>query len=327
VHILVTGGAGYIGSHVTLKLIEKGHKVTVVDNLISGNKRLIPKEAEFFKCDIKDKQKISNIIKKNKFNSIIHLAAFVEVEESVKYPNKYFENNRDNAINFFETCFQHDLRNIIFSSTAAVYGNQKNNAPVIETANLNPINAYAKSKLEVENFLLKNSDRFNYIILRYFNVAGADPLLRSGLISKNPTHLIKIISEVAIKKRKKITIFGKDYNTHDGTAIRDYIHVSDLADIHLKFLEYLINNNKSNTFNCGYGKGYSVKEVVNAANQITEKLINYEYGNRRLGDAEMIVSDVSKLNNYIKWKPKYNDIATILKTAINWEKKINGKNF
>ena len=198
-HILVTGGAGYIGSHVTLKLIEKGHKVTVVDNLISGNKRLIPKEAEFFKCDIKDKQKISNIIKKNKFNSIIHLAAFVEVEESVKYPNKYFENNRDNAINFFETCFQHDLRNIIFSSTAAVYGNQKNNAPVIETANLNPINAYAKSKLEVENFLLKNSDRFNYIILRYFNVAGADPLLRSGLISKNPTHLIKIISEVAIK--------------------------------------------------------------------------------------------------------------------------------
>ena len=177
-----------------------------------------------------------------------------------------------------------------------------------------------------ESYLLENKNRFNYIILRYFNVAGADPDLRSGLISNKTTHLIKITSEVATGKRDKVIIYGKDYNTPDGTAIRDYIHVSDLADIHLKSLEYLINTKQSNIFNCGYGKGYSVKEVIDTANKITDNLIKYKYGNKRKGDAAIVVSDISKLLNFIDWQPKYNDLNFIIKTAINWETKLDAKN-
>ena len=325
-NVLLTGGAGYIGSHVALKLIEEGHDVSIVDNLITGSENLIPKQASFLKCNINNKEKISNLLKNNKFDAIMHFAAFIKVEESVKNPNKYFKNNKDNAINFFETCYENKLTNLIFSSTAAVYGNNKTNKPMSEKMDLNPLNPYGKSKLDVENYLLKNSDRFNYIILRYFNVAGADPKLRSGLISNKSSHLIKITSEVAIGKRKKITIYGNDYKTFDGTAIRDYIHVSDLADIHINILNFLKKNKISNIFNCGYGKGYSVKEVIDAANNLTKGRIKYEYGKRRLGDCEILISDVSKLNNLINWKPKYNNLNVILKTAIDWEKKINEKN-
>ena len=326
-NVLLTGGAGYIGSHVALKLIEEGHEVSIVDNLTTGSENLIPKQASFLKCNINNKEKISNLLKNNKFDAIMHFAAFIQVEESVKNPNKYFKNNKDNTINFFETCYENKLTNLIFSSTAAVYGNNKTNKPISEKMDLNPLNPYGKSKLDVENYLLKNSDRFNYIILRYFNVAGADPELRSGLISKKSSHLIKIASEVAIGKRKKITIYGNDYKTFDGTAVRDYIHVSDLADIHINILNFLKKNKVSNIFNCGYGKGYSVKEVIDAANNITNGSIKYEYGKRRLGDSEILISDVSKLNNLINWEPKYNNLNVILKTAIDWEKKINEKNF
>ena len=326
-NILVTGGAGYIGSHVALRLIEEGHQVSIIDNLITGNESLIPKEALFLKCDINNKEKITNLLNNHKYDLIIHFAAFIQVEESVKNPGKYFKNNRDNTIDFFKTCYENKLTNIIFSSTAAVYGSQKNNLPISEKMELKPVNPYGKSKLDVENFLLKNSNIFNYIVLRYFNVAGADPELRSGLISNHSSHLIKITSEVAVGKRDKVTIFGNDYTTHDGTAIRDYIHVSDLADIHINTLNLLNKNKESNIFNCGYGRGYSVKEVIDTANDITNGSINYEYGDRRLGDSEVLISDVSKLNNFINWKPKYNDLNTILKTSIDWEKKINEKNF
>ena len=326
-NVLLTGGAGYIGSHVALKLIEEGHQVTIVDNLITGSENLIPKQASFLKCNINNKEKITNLLKNNKFDTIMHFAAFIKVEESVKNPSKYFQNNKDNTIKFFETCYENKLTNLIFSSTAAVYGNKKTSKPISEKTDLNPLNPYGKSKLDVENYLLKNSDRFNYIILRYFNVAGADPELRSGLISNKSSHLIKIASEVAIGKRKKITIYGKDYKTFDGTAIHDYIHVSDLADIHINLLNYLKKNKVSNILNCGYGKGYSVKEVIDAANNITNGSIKYEYGKRRLGDSEILISDVDKLKNLINWKPKYNNLNVILKTAIDWEKKINEKNF
>ncbi len=326
-NILVTGGAGYIGSHVALRLIEEGHQVSIIDNLITGNESLIPKEALFLKCDINNKEKITNLLNNHKYDLIIHFAAFIQVEESVKNPGKYFKNNRDNTIDFFKTCYENKLTNIIFSSTAAVYGSQKNNLPISEKMELKPVNPYGKSKLDVENFLFKNSNIFNYIVLRYFNVAGADPELRSGLISNHSSHLIKITSEVAVGKRDKVTIFGNDYTTHDGTAIRDYIHVSDLADIHINTLNLLNKNKESNIFNCGYGKGYSVKEVIDTANNITNGSINYEYGDRRLGDSEVLISDVSKLNNFINWKPKYNDLNTILKTSIDWEKKINEKIF
>ena len=325
-NILLTGGAGYIGSHVVLALLDNGHSVSVIDDLSTGHKDLLPDNIQFLECNINNKNKVAALIKQNNFDALMHFAAFIKVEESVKNPEKYFTNNTENAINLFETCFENNLKNIIFSSTAAAYGNPETNNAIPETERVRPLNPYGESKIKTEKFLLQNKDRFKFIILRYFNVAGADPSLRTGLISKNATHLIKITSEVAVGKREKVTIFGNDYNTPDGTAIRDYIHVSDLADIHLKATEYLISNKKSNIFNCGYGKGYSVKEVVDITNKITGGAIKFKYGKRRLGDAENLVSDISKFHQYIDWTPKYNDLSTIIKTSINWERKLNAKN-
>ena len=320
--ILLTGGAGYIGSHVLLSILNDNHDVYVIDNLSTGNKNLIPKNIKFLNSNINDEEILSNFLKKENFDILLHFAGYIKVEESVKNPEKYFSNNTDNAIKLFEICHKNGLNNIIFSSTAAAYGNPTNNDSIKEDEILKPLNPYGQSKVNAENFLIKNKDRFNSIILRYFNVAGADPDLRSGLISDEPTHLIKILSEVAVGKREKIFIYGNDYKTKDGTAIRDYIHVSDLADIHLEVSKHLLSSKKSNIFNCGYGRGYSVLEVINAANKITENKIKFEYAARRSGDAEKLVSNVNKLHRYINWKPKFDDLDFIIKTAISWEKKI-----
>ncbi len=325
-NILLTGGAGYIGSHVALSLIDSGNELTIIDNLITGHKEILPKNINFYNCDINNKEKIREIIQSSKFDILMHFAGFIKVEESVSKPEKYFENNTNNAITLFETCLENNLNNIIFSSTAAIYGNPKSNKPISETALLQPLNPYGKSKMKVENYLLTNNDKFNSIILRYFNVAGADNKLRTGLISNEATHLIKIISEVAVGKRNKIFIYGDDYKTLDGTAIRDYIHVSDLSEIHVKAARYLLRNHESNIFNCGYGKGYSVLDVINEANIITDGKIEYEFSKRRPGDSERLVSDVSKLNKHINWKPKYNNLKKIIESSINWEKKIYEKN-
>tara|TARA_Y100001970_G_C14205817_1_gene843898 strand:- start:858 stop:1841 length:984 start_codon:yes stop_codon:yes gene_type:complete len=324
--ILLTGGAGYIGSHVLLSLLEKNYEVVVVDNLSTGNISLIPEDVRLIVCNINNEEKISNIIQKEKFDVLLHFAGYIRVEESVQNPEKYFKNNTENAITLFETCYKNNLRNIIFSSTAAAYGNPSSNEAIKEETSLNPLNPYGQSKIDTENYLLKNTNKLNSIILRYFNVAGADPKLRSGLISKEPTHLIKILSEVAIGKRDKIYLYGNDYNTNDGTAVRDYIHVSDLADIHIKTAKYLLKKKISNIFNCGYGKGYSVLEVIKEANKITGNKIKYEFSNRRPGDAEKLVSNIDKLNQTIHWQPKYNNLNLIIKTAIDWEKKINETN-
>ena len=323
--ILLTGGAGYIGSHVLLSILKDNHDVYVIDNLSTGNKNLIPKNIKFINCNINDEEILSNFLKKENFDILLHFAGYIKVEESVKNPDKYFANNTDNAIKLFEICHKNGLNNIIFSSTAAAYGNPTNNDSIKEDEILKPLNPYGQSKVNTENFLIKNKDRFNSIILRYFNVAGADPNLRSGLISDEPTHLIKILSEVAIGKREKIFIYGNDYKTKDGTAIRDYIHVSDLADIHLEVSKYLISSKKSNIFNCGYGRGYSVLEVINAANRITGNKIKFEYAAKRPGDAEKLISNVNKLHKYINWKPRFDDLDFIIKTAISWEKNIYEK--
>ena len=325
-NILLTGGAGYIGSNVLLLLKDKGHKVTVIDNLSTGNKNLIPNRVRHVNCDIEDSEKIAKIIKSEKFDILLHFAGYVKVEESVNKPEKYFQNNTLNAIKLFETCYKYGLNNIIFSSTAAAYGNPLNNNSIKEDEDLKPLNPYGESKVRVEKYLSQNKDKFKYIILRYFNVAGADPKLRSGLISDSPTHLIKILSEVATKKREKISIFGDDYNTKDGTAIRDYIHVSDLASIHLEAAKYLLDKKISNIFNCGYGKGYSVLEVINTANQICNNKIKFEYDKRRPGDSEKLISNVNRLHQHINWKPKFDDLKLIIKTAVEWEKKLNEKN-
>ena len=322
-NILLTGGAGYIGSHVALSLIDKGHKVTIIDSLVTGNKKIIPKKANFVQSDIANIETLESLILNNKFDALMHFAAFVKVEESIDKSNKYFDNNVRKSKILFDTCVKNKLNNIIFSSTAAVYGN-KSKFPIVEDTALSPLNPYSHSKLLAEEYLekLSKENKANYIILRYFNVAGADPLLRSGLIAENPTHLIKVASEVVVKKRDYIEIFGNDYPTPDGTAVRDYISVSDLADVHVLSLDYLLDNNKSLIMNCGYGYGYSVKEILNKINLIIDNPLNIKIGKRRKGDAISLIADIQKIKKILKWEPKHNKLDDILKTAIKWEKKI-----
>ena len=321
--VLVTGGAGYIGSHVCNLLLDNGYEVVIVDSLVTGNKNLIPKNAKLVVSDIAEKKKIENLIVKEKFDLVMHFAGLIRVDESVKEPKKYHEFNFEKGKIFLNVCFKNGLNKIIFSSTASVYGNQ-NKEKVLESDPLNPLNPYATSKLKLEDFIKKKSEEIDirYIILRYFNVAGSDEKLRSGLISKHSSHLIKIACEVAVGKRDKMLINGDDYDTFDGTTIRDFIHVSDLAEIHLITANHLIKNGKSDIFNCGYGKGYSVKEVIENFNQILDKKINYEIGPRRDGDSKMIIANPEKFNKFFDWKPKFNNIKYILKTAVEWEKKI-----
>ena len=321
--ILITGGAGYIGSHVCNLLLDKGFKVTVIDNLITGNKELVPKKAKLIIADIADEKKVEDVITNEKFDLVMHFAGLIRVDESVKEPEKYNEFNFEKAKKFLNICFKNKLFKIIFSSTASVYGSP-NKQKVLETDPLDPLNPYAISKLKLENFIISKSKelKISYIILRYFNVAGADERLRSGLISKFSSHLIKRACEVAVGKREKLIINGNDYNTLDGTPVRDYIHITDLADIHYISAKHLMENGKSEIFNCGYGKGYSVKEVLESFSNVLGKKINFEIGPRREGDSEMIVANSDKFNKFFNWKPKFNDIKFILKTAIDWEKKI-----
>ena len=325
-NILVTGGAGYIGSHVVNLLIEKGYNITVIDSLITGSKKLVNKKAVFFKCDVSDKKRVSQVLKKKKFDIVLHFAGLIRVDESIKKPKKYFLFNFKKSKIFFENCVNHNIKKIIFSSTASLYGNTKKKK-ISEKDEVKPINPYAKSKLKFENYLVKKSKSHNlkFIILRYFNVAGADKKLRSGLISKYSTHLIKIACEVATGKRKTLIVNGSDYNTPDGTPIRDYIHVSDLADIHYICAKYLLKDGSSQVFNCGYGKGYSVIEVINAINKILKRKIPYKIGPRRDGDVEQIIADTKKFNKFFSWNPKNNSLKKIINTALAWEKILEKK--
>ena len=324
--ILVTGGAGYIGSHVCHLLIDQGHEVTCIDSLITGNKELLPNSVKLEVFDIAEKEKVKNLIQENNFDLVMHFAGLIRVDESVEQPERYREFNYSKAKIFLETCFENGLKKIIFSSTAAVYGNPPSHK-VKETDPTNPLNPYASSKLELENFIKKTSKQYNsnYVILRYFNVAGADEKMRTGLISKVSSHLIKVACEVVVGKRDKLIINGDDYATPDGTAIRDYIHVSDLSEIHLISANHLINGGESDLFNCGYGNGFSIKEVVNELNKIINSNLKTSIGQRRPGDSQLIVSNVEKFMKYFSWKPKHNSLNYILKTAISWEKKLNGK--
>ena len=321
--ILLTGGAGYIGSHVCHLLIDQGYEVTCIDSLITGNKELLPKKVKLKVFDIADIEKVTKLIKDNNFDLVMHFAGLIRVDESVEQPERYNDFNYSKAKIFLETCYENGLKKVIFSSTAAVYGSPKAQK-VKETNPTEPLNPYASSKLELENFIRETSERYDskYIILRYFNVAGADEKMRTGLISPVSSHLIKIACEVVVGKRDKLIVNGDDYSTPDGTAIRDYIHVSDLAEIHLISANHLINGGESNLFNCGYGNGYSIKDVIGELNKIINQDLKTIIGPRRPGDSEMIVSNVEKFMKYFLWKPKFNNLNYILKTALDWEKKI-----
>tara|TARA_S200000501_G_scaffold276234_2_gene260148 strand:+ start:45512 stop:46492 length:981 start_codon:yes stop_codon:yes gene_type:complete len=322
-NILLTGGAGYIGSHVANLLIENGHSVIIIDSLITGNRALVPNKAKLNICDISDEKEVLKIIKNHNFDIVMHFAGLVRVDESIIQPEKYNKYNFENTKIFLKICFKNNIKKVIFSSTASVYGNSKQDK-VSENDNLNPLNPYALSKLNVEKFILEESKKIpiKYCILRYFNVAGADPKMRTGLISKFSTHLIKVASEVAVGKRKELIINGDDYNTFDGTTVRDFIHVSDLAEIHYLCLKDLMKNENSNIFNCGYGTGFSVKEVISCLNKILGYKVKISIGDRRPGDSERVIANSEKFFKYFSWTPKYNNLEQIIKTSIDWEKKI-----
>jgi len=322
--ILLTGGAGYIGSNTSYNLIEKGHEVTIIDNLENGNLKLVPRDSYFIESDISDVEKITQLLKEKKFDLIMHFAAYTRVAESVKFPEKYFINNFEKAKIFFDICINNGLKKIIFSSTGAIYG-MSDGKYLKESKSPDPINPYSSSKLKFENYVkeLAYEKKINAIILRYFNVCGADVKLRTGLMS-NPDNLIKAICEVALRKKNTLVVNGNDYKTKDGTAIRDYIHVTDLAEMHILAAERLYSSIDigAEIYNCGYGIGYTIMDIINCVNNLIDKKINYKIGPRRKGDAESSIASSIKFKKQFNWEPKYNNLNYIIKTALEWEKKI-----
>ena len=320
-NILITGGAGYIGSHVVELLIQKKNDIIILDNLTTGHKRLINKEAIFIKGDINNKKLVSNIIKQYNIQTIIHLAAYLNVSEAEKNKLKYYNNNVKGTQALLSACKNSNVKNFIFSSSCSIYGNVKGS--VNERVKPNPQGYYAYTKFKGEELIKRYSKKykFKYGILRYFNVAGASNSGLIGEIEESHGHLIKNIAIQSLKKKPIINIFGNDYPTKDGTCIRDYIHVSDLADIHIKGLDYLENNKKSFVLNCGYGRGYSVQEIVTIFKKIKKNLI-INYQKRRPGDIAQVYSNTKKLQQLLKWKPKYDNMNKIIKSAMNWEKKL-----
>tara|TARA_B100000401_G_scaffold417244_1_gene340162 strand:+ start:150 stop:1139 length:990 start_codon:yes stop_codon:yes gene_type:complete len=320
--ILITGGAGYIGSHVAEKLVKTKCKIVIVDNLQRGSKKLINKKTNFIKADINNTKKLRQIILKKKIDTIIHLASFASVAESQKFKKKYYLNNVIGTQKLLQACKNTNIKNFIYSSSCSIYGNVK--GKVSETKKPNPKSYYAFTKYKSEN-LIKNFSKkykFKYVILRYFNVAGASNSGKIGEIGNRNDRLIKNLAIQFFKRMAKINIHGTNYKTKDGTCIRDYIHVSDIADIHNMCIGYLNKNFKSNTFNCGYEKGYSVLEISKIFKKLKKNTI-IKFGKRRPGDVGQVFANSSKFKKIFKWKPKYNDIKKILYSSIKWEKKLN----
>lgn len=318
--ILVTGGAGYIGSHTVISLIERGEDVIIIDNLVKGHKSAI-KGGKFYYGDIRNEELLDKVFKENQIEAVIHFAAYSLVGESVKNPIKYYNNNVIGGITLLNSMKKHGVKNIVFSSTAAVYG-EPQNTPILEKDKTNPTNPYGESKLAVEKMLKWAGDigDINYIALRYFNAAGAH---ESGIIGEDhrpETHLIPIILETALGKRGKIIIFGDDYNTFDGTCIRDYIHVMDLSNAHVLALDKLRKHGTSGVYNLGNGKGFSVKEVVNKAKVVTGLDIPVEIGPKRLGDPAILVASCEAAKQELNWNPQYNSLEKIIQDAWRWHK-------
>jgi|LakMenEpi03Aug12_release.lakeMendotaPanAssembly.Ray.scaffolds.fasta_scaffold176902_2 UDP-glucose 4-epimerase len=318
--ILVTGGAGYIGSKIATDLIKEKYKVYIIDNLSTGHKILINKKAIFLKCCIGNKKKVNYFIKKNKITSIIHCAASLDVNESEKKPHKYFINNFVNTKKLLEVCIKNNLKNFIFSSTCAVYGNVS--GKVSEATMPKPSSVYGKTKLQCENIIKIFSKKynFNYGILRYFNVAGSDIPNKIGCINKN-NQLIKNISLSITNKKNKISVFGSNYKTKDGTCVRDYIHLEDISTIHSKLLKIISNKNTSYLLNCGYGVGYSVLEIINNYEKFYRIKLDKFFLPRRKGDVANVVSSTKKMNQILKIKfNKKIKLKKIINSSVDWEK-------
>jgi len=320
--ILVTGGAGYIGSHVVKLLAGNNENVVVLDNLSKGFRQAV-RQGELVVGDSGDRELVSRLISEHHIDTVIHFAAHTVVPESVAKPLKYYANNTCNTRNLLECCQQHGIRNFIFSSTAAVYGIPDTDM-VAESAPLSPINAYGTSKLMSEWMLrdLALASDLKHVTLRYFNVAGSDAEGDIGQSTPQATLLTKVACEAVVGKRASVSIFGTDYPTRDGTGIRDYIHVVDLAQAHIKALQYLRNGGASTTLNCGYGHGYSVREMLDAVKRISQVNITILEEERRAGDPACLVAEANRIRTTLGWEPRYDDLDVIVKTALDWEKKI-----
>ncbi|PLX72448.1 MAG: UDP-glucose 4-epimerase GalE [Desulfuromonas sp.] len=321
--IFVTGGAGYIGSHVVLALGETGCEVMTFDNLSTGHRHAVL-HGDFCRGDLAEREQLLAAIKGFRPDAVIHFAAAIEVGESVANPLKYYRNNTANALNLLEAMGECGVGLMLFSSTAAVYGNPER-IPVDESAQLAPINPYGASKMMTERLLadLASADSaFRYTALRYFNVAGADPMVRIGQDYANPTHLITRALKTALGQFPKLEIFGSDYPTADGTCIRDYIHVADLAAAHLAAVAGLLLGRGAEVFNCGYGHGFSVREVVEVAKQVTGIDFPVEMAPRRAGDPAELVADSQRIRSALGWQPQYDSLTEIVRTAWEWEKKL-----
>ena len=323
--VLVTGGAGYIGSHAVLALLEAGYRVAVLDNLTTGFRFAVPPEVTFYEGDIGDDVLLQRIFHEEKIRAIMHFAGSIIVPESVENPLKYYEDNTVKSRSLIESAVRANVPHFIFSSTAATYGTP-NTARLTEDTPQRPINPYGMSKLMTEAMLadVARAHSLDFCILRYFNVAGADPLARTGQSTAGATHLIKVAVEAALGKRPHVGIFGSDFDTPDGTGVRDYIHVSDLATAHVLALEALIKRpGDCMIMNCGYGRGFSVLEVLDAVDRVTGVSVTRMPQDRRAGDPARLVSDNTLIKSSLPWIPKYADLETIVAHALAWENKLS----
>jgi UDP-glucose 4-epimerase len=321
--VLVTGGAGYIGSHMVHALAEAGESVVVIDNLSTGFSAFLPEGVPLFIGDAGDENLVEGVIKQHGIESIIHFAGSVVVPDSMRDPLAYYRNNTMTTRSLLNVAVKCGVNRFIFSSTAAVYGNP-DQVPVPEHAPTRPLSPYGSSKLMTEIMLhdVATAHGMNYVVLRYFNVAGADPKGRVGLATVGATHLLKIAVEAATGQRAKIDVFGTDYPTPDGSCIRDFIHVSDLAQAHRAALTYLRAGGRSITLNCGYGRGYSVLETIETVRRVSMRNFAVQYAPRRPGDIMTMVADTSRIRSTLDWTPQYDDLATIATHALAWEEKL-----
>lgn len=319
--ILVCGGAGYIGSHMVRLLNNSDEDVIVIDNLVNGHVESIPEGVKFCKGDLRDEKFLDKIFSENDIESVIHFAAYSIVPQSVKEPIDYYENNVYGTMCLLRAMVNHNVKRIVFSSTAAVYGEPKN-IPIKETDQTEPTNTYGETKLAMENMFkrLEIAHDIRYIALRYFNVAGADASGKIGESHSPETHLIPLILQVPLGKREKIYIFGDDYETRDGSCVRDYIHVMDLVQAHILALGKLRDGGKSDVYNLGSGEGFSVKEMIEAARKVTGHPIPAELAPRRAGDPATLIASSNKARNELGWEPKYENVEQMIQTAWNWHK-------
>jgi UDP-glucose 4-epimerase len=326
-NILITGGAGFIGSHINylLGLKPEEYKVTIIDNLSTGRKESIL-SGDFIQEDLANELALIEIFSRQKFDAVIHMASSIVMSESIQKPLEYYDNNVANSLILLKLCKRFAIKNFIFSSTAAVYGTKDKNPLCSEADIPAPTTPYGRSKLMTE-WMLEDFSRlhrdFNFITLRYFNVAGASLSGRIGQCGKTPTHLLKIAAQCAAGLRDKMYIYGTNYPTPDGTCIRDYLHVDDLAQAHILALSYLFKGGKSDTFNCGYGHGFSVREIIQAVKKISGTSFEVQEAEPREGDANGLIADATKIRKILGWTPQYDDLNTIIETALAWEKTLS----